>query len=98
MSIYRPFQSENQGNKNCAAIDRGLSRILRSANNEQGQTVFQLAGGLHRDEKHPSDTISLAEGFITITALVPGMTHHARLKELSQMDWRTEIVQQKYAI
>jgi len=55
--------------------------------NEHGQTVYQLAGGLHRDEEHPSDTTSLADGFITVTALVPGMTHQARMRELSQMKW-----------
>jgi len=55
--------------------------------NEQGQTVYQLAGGLHRNEEHPSDTTSLANGFITVTALVPGMTHQARMRELLQMKW-----------
>jgi 5'-nucleotidase len=55
--------------------------------NEQGQTVFQLAGGLHRDEQSPTDTTSLADGFITITALAPGMTHHEKTRELKQIKW-----------
>lgn len=55
--------------------------------NEQGQTVFQLAGGLHRDERSPTDTTSLADGFITITALTPGMTHHEKTLELKQIKW-----------
>jgi 5'-nucleotidase len=55
--------------------------------NEHGQTVFQLAGGLHRDEQNPTDTTSLADGFITITALAPGMTHHEKTSQLKQIKW-----------
>jgi 5'-nucleotidase len=55
--------------------------------NEQGQTVFKLAGGLHRDETTPTDTTSLAEGFITVTALAPGMTDHKRTAQLREIDW-----------
>jgi 5'-nucleotidase len=55
--------------------------------NEQGQTVFQLAGGLHRDEQDPTDTTSLADGFITITALAPGMTNHEKTSQLKQIKW-----------
>jgi len=55
--------------------------------NEQGQTVFQLAGGLHRDEQSPTDTTSLADGFITITALAPGMTDHNKTRQLQQVKW-----------
>jgi 5'-nucleotidase len=41
--------------------------------NEQGQTVFQLAGELHNVDEKPADTTSLVEGFITITALATDM-------------------------
>jgi 5'-nucleotidase len=60
--------------------------------NEQGQTVFQLAGGLHRDEKDPTDTTSLAEGYITVTALAPGMTDHKRNRRLKKIKWQFEFV------
>ncbi len=50
--------------------------------NEQGQTTFQLAGGLHRAEQTPTDTTSLAEGFMTITALAPDMTNHEKTRQL----------------
>ncbi|GAI54397.1 unnamed protein product, partial [marine sediment metagenome] len=46
------------------------------------QTTFQLAGGLHRAEQNPTDTTSLAEGFITITALAPDMTNHEKTRQL----------------
>ncbi len=53
----------------------------------QGQTVFQLAGGSHRAEESPADTTSLAQGFITITALAPDMTNHAKTRQLQQIKW-----------
>jgi len=52
--------------------------------NEQGQTIFQLAGGMFQFEEHQTDTTSLIEGFITVTALTSDMTNHdktARLQE-----------------
>ena len=55
--------------------------------NEQGQTTFQLAGGLHRAEQTPTDTTSLADGFITITALAPDMTNHAKTRRLQKIKW-----------
>ena len=55
--------------------------------NEQGQSAFQLAGGLHRDEQSPTDTTSLADGFITITALAPGMTDREKTRQLQQIKW-----------
>ena len=55
--------------------------------NEQGQTVFQLNGGRHRAECIPTDTTSLAEGFITVTALAPDMTNHEKTRELQQIKW-----------
>ena len=55
--------------------------------NEQGQTTFQLAGDLHRAEQNPTDTTSLADGFITITALAPDMTNHAKTRQLQRIKW-----------
>jgi len=79
--------SEPKGIRVVPQSTEGFHEYYEPQINEQGQTVYQLAGGLHRDEKHPSDTTSLAEGYITITALAPGMTHHAKLRELAQMKW-----------
>ena len=55
--------------------------------NEQGQSVFQLAGGGHRHETNNTDTTSLADGFITVTALSVGMTNHRRMTALQQVKW-----------
>jgi 5'-nucleotidase len=48
----------------------------------QSELVFQLAGGAHREEKAPADTTSLADGFITVTALRPDMTDHEKTAAL----------------
>jgi 5'-nucleotidase len=56
-----------------------------SQTNEQGQTLYQLAGGEHRDEQTPTDTISLVEGYITITALAPGRTDYEVTEKLKKI-------------
>lgn len=51
--------------------------------NGGSETVFQLAGGGHRDETVPTDTTTLADGFITVTPLVPDMTDHRKTAALA---------------
>ena len=55
--------------------------------NEQGQTVYQLAGSPHVADEIPTDTTSLLEGYITVTALVPDMTDHRKMHELEAIEW-----------
>jgi 5'-nucleotidase len=96
-----PFESGYVVNINIPQLSKGRPKGTRvvpqstggfhehydTKKNEQGQTVFQLAGGLHRDEQNPTDTTSLADGFITITALAPGMTNYEKTDKLKQIDW-----------
>jgi len=65
----------------------GLYEHFICQKNKQGQTIFQLAGGQHREEQNPTDSTSLAEGFITITALAPDMTNHDKTCQLQQIKW-----------
>ena len=65
----------------------GLHEHYLSSINELGQTVYQLAGGYHRLESTPTDTTALSEGYITVTALAPGMTDHKRNKKLLKIKW-----------
>jgi 5'-nucleotidase len=65
----------------------GFHEYYITQKNELGQTVFQLTTGPHRQEEEPTDTTSLAEGFITITALAPGMTDHEKTAKLKQIKW-----------
>jgi 5'-nucleotidase len=50
--------------------------------NGYNEMVYRLAGGAHREETEPADTTSLAEGYITVTALRPDMTDHAKTRAL----------------
>jgi 5'-nucleotidase len=65
----------------------GFHEHYVSRTNEHGRTLYQLAGGEHRDEQTPTDTISLAEGFITITALAPGRTDFKETEKLKEIDF-----------
>jgi 5'-nucleotidase len=65
----------------------GFHEYYISQKNEQGQTVFQLAGGDHRVEDGPTDITSLVEGFITITALASDMTDHEKTRRLKKIKW-----------
>jgi 5'/3'-nucleotidase len=66
---------------------KGFDEYYIPQKNEEGQIVFQLAGGSHLYDENPTDTTSLAEGFITITALVPDMTDHRKMLELQKIEW-----------
>ena len=87
INIPQLSKGEPRGIRVVPQSTEGFHEYYIRQKNEQGQTVFQLAGGLHRDEQSPTDTTSLADGFITITALAPGMTHHEKTRELKQIKW-----------
>jgi 5'-nucleotidase len=80
-------KGEPKGIKVVPQSTEGFHEYYISQKNEQGQTVFQLAGGNHRDEKRLSDNTALAEGFITITALIADMTNHEKTGRLEQIKW-----------
>jgi 5'-nucleotidase len=87
VNIPHLSKGEPRGIRVVPQSTEGFHEYYINQKNEQGQTVFQLAGGLHRDEQSSTDTTSLADGFITITALAPGMTHHDKTLELKQIKW-----------
>jgi 5'-nucleotidase len=66
---------------------KGFDEYYIRQQNEQGQTVYQLAGGPHVADEIPTDTTSLLEGYITVTALVPDMTDHRKTRELQKIEW-----------
>ena len=66
---------------------KGFEEYYIRQTNEQGQTVFQLAGGAHLFDENPTDTTSLAQGFITVTALMPDMTDYNKTNELQEIKW-----------
>jgi len=66
---------------------KGFEEYYVRQTNEQGQTVFQLAGGAHLFDENPTDTTSLAEGFIAVTALMPDMTDYNKINKLQEIDF-----------
>ena len=67
---------------------KGFDEYYIRQKNEQGQTVFQLAGEPNHTDETPTDTTSLVKGFITITALAPNMTNHEKTHRLEQIKWQ----------
>lgn len=90
ININIPLLSQGQpkGVKVVPQSNEGFHEHYICKKNEQGQTIYQLAGGQHRNEQTPTDTTSLAEGYITVTALAPGMTDYDKTRELNKIDWQ----------
>ncbi|RKY05810.1 MAG: 5'/3'-nucleotidase SurE, partial [Planctomycetota bacterium] len=66
----------------------GLEETFRLQDNKQGQMIFEYTGGRHRNPAvSPADTTSLADGYITVTALHFDMTNYERNKSLSKIAW-----------
>jgi len=87
INIPQLSEGEPKGVRVVPQSTKGFDEYYIRQKNEQGQTVFQLAGGPHLTEDTPTDITSLIEGFITITALAPGMTDHRKTHELKQIKW-----------
>jgi 5'-nucleotidase len=91
-----PLQPGDVMNINIPLLSRGRPKGLRVVpqatsgfheyyiphQNGGPKLAFQLAGGMHREEKAPADTTSLAEGYITVTALKADMTDHEKTAAL----------------
>ena len=75
-------KGEPKGVRVVPQSSKGFEEYYIPQKTEQGQTVFQLAGDSHRADGAPTDTTSLEDGFITITALAPDMTNHSKTREL----------------
>jgi 5'-nucleotidase len=88
INIPKLSKGKPKGIRIVPQASEGFDEYYKKEKNEQGQTVFQLAGSLnHRQSKDSkmTDTCSLAEGFITITALNPDMTDHNKMQKLQEL-------------
>lgn len=65
----------------------GFEEYFIKKQGETGQTLYQLAGGDYLDTDVPSDTLALADGFITVTALGFDMTDYKNMEKLHQIKW-----------
>ncbi|MGA2916733.1 MAG: 5'/3'-nucleotidase SurE [Sedimentisphaerales bacterium] len=65
----------------------GFEEYFVKKQGDTGQSLYQLAGGNYRDTDVPSDTLALADGFITVTALGFDMTDYKNMEKLHQIKW-----------
>ena len=87
INIPQFSKGEPRGVRVVPQSSTGFDEYYIRQTNEQGQTVFQLAGSGHLIDGTPTDTTSLEEGYITITALAPDMTDHDNTSELKKIKW-----------
>jgi len=87
INIPHLSKGEPRGVKVVPQSNKGFDEYYIPQQNEQGQTVFQLAGEPNHTDEEPTDTISLVDGFITVTALAPDMTNHRKTSELQRIKW-----------
>jgi 5'-nucleotidase len=80
-------QGKPKGVRVVPQSNRGFDEYYIPKKTEQGQTVYQLAGKHHLADEIPSDTTTLMEGYITITALTPDMTDHPKTRKLKNKKW-----------
>jgi 5'-nucleotidase len=85
VNIPRLSKGKPKGIRVVQQSTQGFAEHYVRKNNESNQIVYQLAGGLHRDEEDITDTIALADGFITVTALQYNMTHFEKTNELKNL-------------
>jgi 5'-nucleotidase len=88
INIPRLSSGKPKGIRIVTQAKEGFDEYYKREKNEQGRTVFQLAGSLNHRRSQDSkmvDTCSLAEGFITITALNPDMTDHNKTRRLQKL-------------
>ncbi|MBA7632455.1 5'-nucleotidase SurE [subsurface metagenome] len=88
INIPQLSKGEPKGVRVVPQSSKGFDEYYIRQKNEQGQTVFQLAGEPNHTDETPTDTTSLVEGFITITALAPDMTNHEKTRQLEQIKWQ----------
>ncbi len=88
INIPQLSKGEPKGVRVVPQSSKGFDEYYIRQKNEQGQTVFQLAGEPNHTDETPSDTTSLVEGFITITVLAPDMTNHEKTRQLEQIKWQ----------
>lgn len=94
-----PLDAGHVVNVNIPRLSRGEPRGVRAAPqsveafkekyirqiDEEGKTVYQLAAAPHEPDGSRSDIISLMEGYISVTALSPGMTDYQKTEDLKKI-------------
>jgi 5'-nucleotidase len=87
INIPRLSKGKPKGVKVVPQSTMGFQEHFVKQQNDTGQVLYQLAGGNYRDINLPSDTLALADGFITVTALGFDMTDYKNMEKLHQIKW-----------
>ena len=87
INIPQLSKGEPKGVRIVPQSSKGFDEYYIRRKNEQGQTVYQLAGNSHSVDGAPTDATSLEDGYITITALAPDMTDYQKTRELQKIKW-----------
>ncbi len=88
INIPKLSMGKPKGIKVVPQSTRGFDENYVTQRSKDGQTSYQLTGGSHRDKEAAFvDTITLTEGFITVTALHFDMTDHAGNDRLGEVKW-----------
>lgn len=85
INIPKLSRGEPKGIKIVPQSTLGFDEHYVKTQNESGQTLYQLSGGLPRDIDLPSDTLALVDGYITITSLGFDMTDYKGMEKLHQL-------------
>ncbi len=87
INIPRLSEGKPKGIRVVPQSTMGFEEYFVKNQSDKGQTLYQLAGGDHRDTDIPSDTLAIAGGFITVTALGFDMTDYKNMEKLHQIKW-----------
>ena len=87
INIPQLSKGEPKGIKIVRQSTQGFDERYIRQEDKHGNKFFQLTGGPHRPDEDRSDTISLADGFITITALHFDMTNYDGNRRLEAIQW-----------
>lgn len=82
INIPQLSQGEPKGIRVVPQATVGFDEYYILQENEHGQTVFQLAGDVHRIDEPESDITELQDGYITVTALACDMTNYEKTRGL----------------
>jgi 5'-nucleotidase len=86
INIPRLSRGAPRGIKVVPQSTGGFQEKYLPVTDAQGQRMYQLNGGDHRDDKTPTDTSMLAAGHITITSLAADMTNRRETSRLAEKD------------
>ncbi len=87
INIPRLSVGEPKGVRVVPQSSTGFNESYVQKTNDQGQALFQLTGDHHVVDGTPTDTTSVEDGYITITALTPDMTDHKTTRDLEKIEF-----------